>query len=76
MALEFCHELGIANRDIKLENLLLDVLVKCIPPCSVLLCKTGSQLACVTAITLLETCSKYMCAVSQQRCTAAMVKAK
>ncbi len=24
VALEFCHELGIANRDIKLENLLLD----------------------------------------------------
>ena len=30
----------------------------------------------VTAITPMETCSPYKCAVSQQQCTAALVKAK
>ena len=48
---------------------------KCIVHCSVLLCKTGSQQACVTANTPMEVCSSYRCAVSQQKCTAALCKA-
>jgi len=47
----------------------------CIPRCSVLLCKTASQLTCVTAITPTETCSSYRFAVTQQHCTAALGRA-
>ena len=32
-----------------------------LPHCSVLLCKTGSQHDCVTAITPMEVCSSYCC---------------
>ena len=49
---------------------------KCISHCSVLHCKTGSQKVCVTAITPMELCSPYRCAVKQQRCSAALVCAK
>ena len=34
-------------------------LAKCCPHCSVLLCKTGSQQACVTASTPMEICCSY-----------------
>ena len=47
-------------------------LAKCNPPCSVLLCKTGSQQACVSATTPMEICFPYRCAVSQQKCTATL----
>ena len=43
-----------------------------IPHCSKLLCKTGSQLVWVTAITPMEICCSYRCAVTQQQCTAAL----
>ena len=46
------------------------------PPCSVLLCKTGSQQACVRAITPVKICSSCRCAVSQQKRTAALICAK
>ncbi len=49
---------------------------KCIPHCSVLLCKTGSQHACVTAVTHMDICSSYRCAVTQQKCTTALLRAK
>ena len=49
---------------------------KCILHYSVLLCKTGSQQACVFAITPMETCPSYRCAVSQLKCTAALIWAK
>ena len=49
---------------------------KIAPCCSVLLCKTGSQHACATAITPMEICSSYRCAVLQDQCTAALVRAK
>ena len=52
------------------------VWAKCIVHCSELLCRTGSQQACVTAITPMEICSSYRCAVSQQKCTAALGKAE
>ena len=41
-----------------------------------LLCKTGSQHACATAITPMEICSSNRCAVSQHQCTAARFRAK
>ena len=44
--------------------------------CSVLLCKTGSQQPCATAITPMEICSSYRCAMMQHQCTAALVKAE
>ena len=44
--------------------------------CSVLLCKTGSQHACPTAITPMETCSTYRCALMHHQSTAALVKAE
>ncbi len=47
----------------------------CIPHYPVLLCKTGSQLVWVTAITIMENCSSYRCAVSQEKCTAALGRA-
>ena len=47
-----------------------------IPYCSEVLCKTGSQQACVNAITPVERCFAYRYAVSQQKCTAALVWAK
>ncbi len=43
-----------------------------IPQCSVLLCKTGWQQACVTAITPMQICSSYRWAVTQYQCTAAL----
>ena len=46
-----------------------------IPHCSKLLCKTGSQLVWVTAITPMEICCSYRCAVTQQQCTAALGRA-
>ena len=52
------------------------VLAKCIPHCAVLLCKTGSQHACVTAITRMKTCCRCKCAVTHQQCTAALVLAQ
>ena len=52
------------------------VLAKCIPHCSVVLCKTGSQQACVTATAPMEICSSYRCAVSQLKCSATLVWAK
>jgi len=39
---------------------------KCTPPCSVLLCKTGSQSSCVTAIAPLNICCSYRCAETHQ----------
>ncbi len=45
-----------------------------IPHCSVVLCKTGSQQACVTAMAPMEICSSYRCAVRQQKCSAAQVE--
>ncbi len=48
----------------------------CIPHCSVLLCKTGSQQGCITAVTPLKICASYRCAVTQHQCTAALVRAK
>ena len=44
--------------------------------CSVLLCKTGSQHDCSTAVTPMEICSSYMCALMQHLCTAALAKAE
>ena len=41
-----------------------------------MLCKTGSQQACVTVVTPMEIWSSYRCAVSQQKCSAALVWAK
>ena len=49
---------------------------KCSPLCSVLLCKTSSQHACVTAIAPMDIWSSYMCAVTQHQCTAALFRAK
>jgi len=43
------------------------------PHCSVLLWKTSSQHAFVTAITPIKICSSYRCAVTQLKCTAALV---
>ncbi len=42
------------------------VKAKCFSHCSVLLCKTGSQQVCVTAIAPMEICSSFRYAVSQQ----------
>ncbi len=42
----------------------LHVWAKCIPHCSVVLCKSGSQQACVTATPPMEICSSYRCAWS------------
>ena len=44
--------------------------------CSVVLCKTGSQQPCATAVTPMKICSSHMCAVMQHQCTAALVKAE
>ena len=41
-----------------------------------LLCKLASQQPCATAITPMEICSSYRCAVMQHNCTAALVRAK
>ena len=41
-----------------------------------LLCKTGSQQPCATAITPMEICSSYNCALMQHQSTAALVKAE
>ena len=38
--------------------------------------QTGSQHACVTAITPMKLCCSYKCAVTQHQCTAALVWAK
>ena len=50
--------------------------VKCIPQCSVLLCKAGLQQACITAITPMKICSSYRCALIQHQNTAALIWAK
>jgi len=47
---------------------------KQLPCCSLLLCTTGSQHACATAITPMEICTSYRCAVMQHQCTAEMVR--
>ena len=47
-----------------------------IPHCSVLLCKTGSQQACVTASTPVKISASYKIAVTQQHCRAALLRAK
>ena len=52
------------------------VRAKCSHHCPVLLCKTGSEQACVTPNTPKEICSSYICAVLQHQCTAALVRAK
>ena len=51
------------------------VLANCIPHCPMLLCKTGSQHACVTAITPTEICCSHKCAVIHHKSTAALVLA-
>ncbi len=48
---------------------------KCIPHCPVLLCKTGSQHACVTAITPMNICCSHKCAVIHHQSTASLVLA-
>ncbi len=47
-----------------------------VPHCPVLLCKTGSQHACATAITPKEICSSHRCAGMQHQCTAALERAE
>ena len=42
------------------------------PHCSVLLCKSGSEHAYATAITPMEICPSYRCALMQTQCTAAV----
>ena len=49
---------------------------KCSLHCLVLLCKTGLQQACITAITPMKICSSYRCAVTQHQCTATLFRAK
>jgi len=44
--------------------------------CSVLLCNTCSQQAWVTAVTPMEICSSYRCAVTQHKCSAALFRGK
>ena len=41
--------------------------------CSLLLCKTGLQQACITAITPMKICWSYSCAVTHHQCTATLV---
>ena len=48
---------------------------KIAPHCAVLLCKSGSEHACATAITPMEICCSYSCTVMQHKCTAALVRA-
>ena len=50
------------------------VRAKQLPHSSVLLCKPASQHACATAITPMEICPSYRCALMQTQCTAAVVK--
>ncbi len=52
------------------------VRAKQLPCCSVLLCKTGSQQDCSTAITPMDICSSHRCGVMQHQCIAAIVRAK
>ena len=61
-----------------MQHLCTAALVKAeqISHCSVLLCKTGSQQPCATAITPMEICSSYNCALMQHQSTAALVKAE
>ena len=49
---------------------------KCIPQCSVLLCKAGLQQACITAITPMKISSSCRCAVTQHQNTATLFRAK
>ena len=51
-------------------------LAKCIHHCPVLLCKTGSQHACVTAMTPMKVCCSCNCTVTQHQCTAALAWAE
>ena len=55
--METCSSYRCAVRQQKCTAAL--VKAECIPLCSVLLCKTGSQQVCVTAITPMEICSSY-----------------
>ncbi len=48
------------------------VRAECIPHCSVLLCKTGSQQACVTAVKPVDICSSYRSAKLGSNCSAAL----
>ena len=52
------------------------VKANCIPDSSVLLCKTGSQQACVTASAPIDICCSYRCAVTQHQCIAQCCFAK
>ncbi len=52
------------------------VMARQLPHWSVLPCKPSSQDACVTAITPMEICSSYRCAVMQHQCLAALVRAE
>ena len=45
-------------------------------PLFCLLCKTGSQQPCATAIAPVMICPSYRCAVMQDQCTAALVRAR
>ena len=47
-----------------------------LPHCSLLLCKTGPQHACATAVTPMEICSSYRGAVMQHQSTAALAGQK
>ncbi len=42
---------------------------RCSPHCSVLLCKTGLQQACITVISPMKVCRSYRSAVTQHQCT-------
>ena len=46
---------------------------KCIPHSSELLCKAGSQQACITTMTPMETSCSYRSAVSKQKCAAPLL---
>jgi len=39
-------------------------------------CNTGSQQCCISAVTPMEICSAYRCAVTQHQCTATLFLAK
>ena len=50
-------------------------LANCIHHCPVLLCKTGLQHACVSAVTPMKICCSYKCAMTHHQCTAALILA-
>ena len=51
------------------------ILAICIHHCPVLLCKTGLQHACVSAVTPMKICCSYKCAMTHHQCTAALILA-